>query len=131
VTRTTSKDSLPTAKRSVEFTTRDLVILAEKAPEAYRELMAEKRNWRRLEWADPIAQTIGHLSGIIALFILAAISWHAIDRGDATQGASIICTGAVSIVAVFVTGRLTGRSAKANRNDAELPSGPENKPGGL
>jgi hypothetical protein len=47
------------------------------------------------------------LSGLVALAVLAAISWHSIDRGDATQGASIICTGAVSIVAVFVTGRLT------------------------
>jgi hypothetical protein len=41
-----------------------------------------------------------------ALSFLAAISWHAIDRGAAVARASIICTGAVSIVAIFVTGRL-------------------------
>lgn len=60
-----------------------------------------------------MAYIIGHLSGLVALFILAAVSWHAFDRGAAAEGASIICTGAVSIVAVFVTGRLArGRSSR-------------------
>jgi hypothetical protein len=107
-----------------EFTARDLTLLAEKAPEAYRELMAEKRNWRRLAWADLIAQTVGHLSGLGALVILAAISWHAIDRGAATQGASIICTGAVSIVAVFVTGRLTSGRTRVSPGETAKPAGP-------
>jgi hypothetical protein len=49
---------------------------------------------------------IGHVSGLIALAMLAAIAWRAVTAGDATQGASIICTGAVSIVAVFVSDRL-------------------------
>jgi hypothetical protein len=58
------------------------------------------------------------LSGLVALVLLTAIAWHAIDRGDATQGASIICTGAVSIVAVFVTGRLTSgdKRGKTDKN---------------
>lgn len=91
----------------------DLALLSEKAPEVYKEFMKEKRyelqHLRRLAWADLIAQVVGHMSGLVALAILTVIAWHAIDRNAASQGAAIICTGAVSIVAVFVTGRVTGR----------------------
>lgn len=102
--------------RTGEFTAKELSLLAEKAPEAYRDLMKEKRldqrNLRRVAWAGLIAQTVGHFCGLIALTVLAVVAWHAFDLGDATQGAAIICTGAVSIVAVFVTGRLASGSAK-------------------
>jgi hypothetical protein len=116
----------PSARATVEsaFIAPDLALLREKAPEIYQEFIKAKQNeWRhlrRLAWADVIAQIIGHLSGLVALAILAVISWHAIDRNDAAEGASIICTGAVSIVAVFVTGRLTSRGTrkKSDRNSA-------------
>jgi hypothetical protein len=78
-------------------------------PGAYQQLMANEASRRRLEWADLVAQITGHICGLAALLILAAVSWHAIDRGAFIQGASIICTGAVSIVALFVTGRTTSR----------------------
>jgi hypothetical protein len=101
----------------------DLLLLAEKAPDAYRALLEqdaenrrERRHLRRLAWADLITQTLGNLSGIIALSILAAVAWHALDQGAATQAAAIICTGAVSIVAVFVTGRLTNERSKNYSN---------------
>jgi hypothetical protein len=84
----------------------DLAFLAQRLPAAFRQLIANEVSRRRLEWADLIAQIIGQICGLAALLMLAAVSWHAIDCGDATQGASIICTGAVSIVALFVTGRL-------------------------
>ena len=110
--------ALPSASRSGEYTAKELALLAEKAPEAYRDLMHEKkldqRHLRRIAWAGFIAQTVGHLCGLIALTVLAIVAWHAFDLGDATQGAAIICTGAVSIVAVFVTGRLVSRSSKDN-----------------
>jgi len=96
-----------------------LVLLAERAPEEFKALA---RTRARLEWADLIAQAMGNLSALVALAILGAISWHAIDRGAATQAASIICTGAVSIVAVFVTGRLTSKRSQSRRtSDEELP----------
>lgn len=98
--------------RAVRFggcTVEDLAFLAQQLPEAYQQFMANEASRRRLEWADLIAQITGHLCGLAALLILAAVSWHAIDRGASTQGASIICTGAVSIVALFVTGRTTSR----------------------
>jgi hypothetical protein len=107
----TSRGSVAAAKAEVAFTDPAVVALREKAPEIYERFIkakeAEWRHLRRLAWADLLAQIVGHLSGLIALGCLTLIAWHAIDRGDATQGASIICTGAVSIVAVFVTGRLT------------------------
>jgi hypothetical protein len=90
-------------------TVEDLAFLAKQLPGTYQQLMANEASRRHLEWADLIAQIIGHICGLAALLILAAVSWHAIDRGASTQGASIICTGAVSIVALFVTGRTTSR----------------------
>ena len=111
------------ARVDTAFTDPAVVTLRESAPEIYERFIKAKevewRHLRHLAWADLIAQVIGHLSGLIALGCLTVIAWHAIDRGDATQGASIICTGAVSIVAVFVTGRLTNRqsSGKSSRSD--------------
>jgi hypothetical protein len=100
-------------------------LLKEKAPEVYQALMvdwpSERRHQRRLDWADLVAQIIGHMFGLAALFILAAISWHAIDRGDPTQAASMICTGAVSIVAVFVTGRLASGRAHTRSHRGRGP----------
>lgn len=113
--------SSASAKLETAFTDPAVVTLREKAPEIYERFIrakeAEWRHFRRLAWADLLAQVIGHLSGLVALGCLTVIAWHAIDRGDATQGASIICTGAVSIVAVFVTGRVT------NRRSGGKPSG--------
>lgn len=85
----------------------DLAMLAERVPGAYKQLMARETSRRRLEWAGFVTQAAGHLCGLAALVVLAAVAWHAIDRGASTQGASIICTGAVSIVALFVTGRMS------------------------
>ncbi len=90
-------------------TVEDLAFLAQQLPGAYQQLMANETSRRHLEWADLIAQITGHICGLAALLILAAVSWHAIDRGASTQGASIICTGAVSIVALFVTGKTASR----------------------
>jgi hypothetical protein len=102
-----------------EFTVKELILLSEKAPEVYRELMREKqldqRHRRRIAWAPLIGRVIGNACGLIALSLLAAIAWHAFDLGDATQAAAVICTGAVSIVAVFVTGRFTSAGSKQQR----------------
>jgi hypothetical protein len=116
-----SRSSSAPAEVDTAFTDPALATLREKAPEIYeRFIRAKQADWRHqrhLHWADQIAQVIGHLSGLIALGCLTAVAWHAIDRGDATQGASIICTGAVSIVAVFVTGRLTNRHSDGKPGD--------------
>jgi hypothetical protein len=104
------------------FTAQEIVLLAEKAPAVYRELMDEKKldqkHRRRFAWATLIAQQVGNFCGLIALLLLAGVAWHALDLGDSTQGAAIICTGAVSIVAVFVTGRLTNSSVKRQRKQS-------------
>jgi hypothetical protein len=112
------------AATEVEFAFTDpaVVTLRERVPEIYERFINAKevewRHLRRLAWGDHVAQIIGHLSGLAALGCLTVIAWHAIDLGDATQGASIICTGAVSIVAVFVTGRVTNlRSSKGTDGD--------------
>jgi hypothetical protein len=104
------------AARLGGYTVKNLALLAEQVPDAYREFIASEASRRRLDWADLIAQVTGHICGLVALLILAAVSWHAIDRGASTQGASIICTGAVSIVALFVTGRMT------KSRSSQLPS---------
>ena len=100
----------------LEFTARELTLLAQKAPAAYQDLMKEKQldqqHRRRIAWGELICQMAGHVSGLIALLVLAGVAWHAFDLGDASQGAAIICTGAASIVAVFVTGRITTKPTK-------------------
>jgi hypothetical protein len=120
------RTSAPTNKLEDVLIDPAVITLQANAPEIFKELIRarniESRHRRRLAWADLIAQVIGHLSGLVALGCLTVIAWHAIDRGDATQGASIICTGAVSIVAVFVTGRITnrnsdGKSASSDQNE--------------
>jgi hypothetical protein len=93
----------------------DLVVLAEQVPDAYKQVIALEGSRRRLEWAALMAQIAGHLSGLVALFILAAVAWHAIDNGAATQAASIICTGAVSTVALFVTGETRASHYRRNQ----------------
>ncbi|MVU77566.1 hypothetical protein GPX89_09975 [Nocardia sp. ET3-3] len=100
-----------------EVTVKELVALEAEAPEICRMFLEQKkldqRHRRRFAWVSLLTQTVGNLSGLAALGILAIVAWHAIDTGAATQGSAIICTGAVSIVAVFVTGRLTvGRTER-------------------
>jgi hypothetical protein len=109
---TAPKDPTNQARRVGELTGRELALLAQNAPRTYDKLMRAERHQRWHDWADLIAQGVGHVAGLAALSILALVAWHAFDLGDATQGAAIICTGAVSIVTVFVTGRLTSRRGK-------------------
>jgi hypothetical protein len=110
-TTSPKEPSIPTLAIG-ELTARELAMLAQSAPRTYNKLMAAERHQRRRDWADLIAQVIGHFAGLASLSILATVAWHALDLGDATQGAAIICTGAVSIVTVFVTGRLTSGRTK-------------------
>lgn len=118
----------PSAAAGVEvaFTDPAVATLRESAPEIYERFIRAKeiewRHHRRLAWADLLAQVIGHMSGLVALGCLTVIAWHAIDRGNATQGASIICTGAVSIVAVFVTGRITTRQSDSKGSASDSPT---------
>jgi hypothetical protein len=116
---------------SAEFTARELAAIALKSPEAYRDLIRQKelhqRHLRHVAWSDFIAQMVGRVCGLLALSVLAIVAWHALDLGDADQGAAIICTGAVSIVAVFVTGRLTISSPSKTEDEKrskELPFDP-------
>jgi hypothetical protein len=112
------------AEIKVAFTDPAVITLRKNAPEIFERFLKAKeiewRHQRRLAWADILAQVIGHMSGLAALGCLTVIAWHAIDRGNATQGASIICTGAVSIVAVFVTGRITNRRSGRKEDGDDL-----------
>ncbi|MFC1432230.1 hypothetical protein ACEZDB_16400 [Streptacidiphilus sp. N1-3] len=85
----------------------------------------DQRHRQRLAWAELIAQSIGHATGLAALVVLAVVAWHAFDVGAKTQGAAIICTGAVSIVAVFVTGRRSADRRAATPQDEPAPRGAE------
>lgn len=120
-----STGSRPRRRTDGEFTIQELALLDTEAPQVCRLFLEQKRldqrHRHRIAWADLIAQTVGHISGLAALAILALVAWHAFNRGAATQGAAIICTGAVSIVAVFVTGRLTGGRARRTNGAASAP----------
>lgn len=96
-----------------ELASNDLAWLEQNAPKTYDKLMEAERHQQRRDWADLLSQALGHLAGLAGLSILTVLAWHAFDLGAATQGATIICTGAVSTVTVFVTGRLTSGRPKA------------------
>jgi hypothetical protein len=104
-----------------ELSVKELMLLAEKAPQVYADLMEGRRRQQRLAWAGMIAQVIGNLSGLAALTICAAVAWHAFDSDAAAQGAAIICTGAVSIVAVFVTGKVAGTRGQGRATSRRQP----------
>jgi uncharacterized membrane protein len=73
------------------------------------EIEQEEKHRRRMEWADLCQRIFGQVCALGTVIILAFLARYFVDRGAATQGASIIITGAVSIVTVFVTGRLAHR----------------------
>ncbi|MFD9486268.1 hypothetical protein ACFWBX_20255 [Streptomyces sp. NPDC059991] len=95
---------------------RGLAWLSKECPDVYRELLAQKTkdqvNARRLAWGPIVVQIIGSLSGLAALAGLVLLSWHMSDRNQGPEAAAVVTTGAVSIVAVFVTGKVANaRSA--------------------
>lgn len=76
----------------------------------FAEITCEQRHRRRLEWAEQISRVFGQVCAFSTVVILTLLARHFADHGAATQGATVIGTGAVSIVAVFLTGRLARRS---------------------
>jgi uncharacterized membrane protein len=71
------------------------------------EVEQEEKHRRRMEWAELCSRVFGQVCAFGTVVVLALLARYFVDRGAATQGASIIITGAVSIVTVFLTNRLT------------------------
>jgi hypothetical protein len=122
MTMSSDTPRLPTARvveepvrRPGDLSVEELILISAKDPEVFRVLMARDKRRHRLLWAETIAQIIGHVSGLVALTICAVVAWHAFDQHADTEGATIICTGAVSIVGVFVTGRYLERKDRRNK----------------
>ena len=109
--------NLGLAKKTGDLTAQELATLANEAPDLYREIVKNDANARHLAWVGLTVQVLGHLSGLAALFMLILVAWHLIDFGYPVEATSIICSGAVSIVAVFVTGRFVKRQSSAIGND--------------
>jgi Na+/melibiose symporter-like transporter len=70
------------------------------------EVEREQQHERRMDWAEFAAHVFGQVCGLVTVLVLAVLAKYFVDNGAATQGAAIVTAGAVSIVAVFVTGRL-------------------------
>jgi uncharacterized membrane protein len=79
-------------------------------PGTFARLMAEiereEKHRRRVESAELCSRIFGQVCAFGALIVLVFLAGYFVDHGAATQGAAIIVTGAVSIVAVFLTNRL-------------------------
>jgi cyanate permease len=73
------------------------------------EIEREEKHRRRTEWAEPCTRVFGQLCAFGTVIVLAFLARYFVDHGAPTQGASIIITGAVSIVTVFLTNRLVRR----------------------
>jgi uncharacterized membrane protein len=76
------------------------------------EIEHEEKHRRRMESAELCSRIFGQICAFGTVVVLALLARYFVDHGAATQGASIIVTGAASIVAVFLTSRL-GRIAAA------------------
>ena len=73
------------------------------------EICREERHRQRMEAGELCSRFFGQLCAFGSVAVLAVLAKYFVDHDAPTQGASIIATGAVSIVAVFVTGRLSKR----------------------
>jgi hypothetical protein len=108
---------------------RELILLKRADPEVYCTLMTERkrdqRHQRFMKKAPVLVRVFGNACGLVALSLLAAVAWHAFNLKDANQGAAIICTGAVSIVAVFVTGQAMRGSSRNNPRGSADSSPPD------
>lgn len=60
---------------------------------------------RRLDLLEFGSKVFGQVCGLCTVAILALLAKYFVDQGAPTQGASIIITGAVGIVTIFVTNR--------------------------
>ncbi|WP_372433914.1 DUF2335 domain-containing protein [Micromonospora coerulea] len=67
----------------------------------------DERHRRHMDLLELGSRVFGQVCGLGTVVILAWLAKYFVDQGAATQGAAIIGTGAVSIVAVFVTGKLS------------------------
>jgi uncharacterized membrane protein len=83
----------------------------EVAPGAFNRIMMEiergQRHKRYLEWAEFASRVFGQLCGLVTVVVLAVLAKYFVDHDAATAGAGIVTAGVASIVAVFITGRLT------------------------
>jgi uncharacterized membrane protein len=73
------------------------------------EIVQEEKHRRRMEWTELCSRVFGQVCAFGTVVVLASLARYFVDHGAATQGASIIVTGAVSIVTVFLTNRLARR----------------------
>jgi uncharacterized membrane protein len=73
------------------------------------EIEQEEKHRRCMESADFCSRIFGQVCAFGTVVVFAFLARYFVDHGAATQGASIIITGAVSIVTVFLTNRLARR----------------------
>jgi uncharacterized membrane protein len=73
------------------------------------EIEHEEKHRRRMDSAELCSRIFGQICAFGTVVVLTFLAGYYVDHGAATQGASIIGTGAASIVAVFLTSRLSSR----------------------
>jgi len=80
-----------------------------------RDVMAEyfrqddartKAHERLMDYGNFVVRVIGYVCGLTSVWILADVARDYVAAGAATQGATIVISGAVSLVGIFITGRL-------------------------
>ena len=97
--------------RTVAMPTPDEALQWEQAcPGSFKRIMneieTEERHRRRTETFEQFLRMFGQLCAFGSVVVLAVLARYFADRGAATQGAAIIVSGAGTIVALFVTGRI-------------------------
>jgi hypothetical protein len=67
-----------------------------------REIETEERHRRRTELIELVSRIFGQVCAFGTVLVLVWLARYFADRGAPTQGAAIIVSGAVSLVAIFV-----------------------------
>ena len=87
---------------------RVLTMVETRLRQRHDEEVVDARHRRRLEWAWFGFRVASALLGFGALVVLALVAVQFINHGAPTQAGVALGAGAVSVVAIFVTGRAAG-----------------------
>jgi len=106
--------------------------LAKESPRAFalyeKAYLAHAERTHRLALIDRGIRAGGILLGFGSVVTLAILAWHYGDIDAAKYGAGIMTGAAVSIVAIFVTGKLLQRSPRSATQVSDAAAPPRRSP---
>ncbi|MER5862079.1 hypothetical protein [Kitasatospora sp. NPDC002040] len=95
-----------------------LVALQKASPAAFdvvvKRWKSDQEHAQKMELAPGRSVWICRIAALGAVAALCVLAWHAIDKGYAAEGVTIVTSLAASLAFVFITGRLTDGDKKGS-----------------